>query len=109
MCQYRFGILPLAIETGRYKNIQLENRICILCNRNEIEDECHFLLNCCLYENERHIFLNKISYLYNEFANLDQEAKFIFLLRLKGKDCLLLARYLTNIWEKRKMFIYNKK
>jgi hypothetical protein len=45
MAQFRLGILPLNIETGRFRNQPIEERICDLCELNEIEDESHFLLN----------------------------------------------------------------
>ena len=47
MAQLRLGILPLAIETGRYRNVPLEERLCESCRI--IEDEKHFLLHCPLY------------------------------------------------------------
>jgi hypothetical protein len=36
----------LEIETGRYKTITREERICKNCNLNEIGDEYHFFLKC---------------------------------------------------------------
>ena len=36
----------LQIETGRYKNIPRQKRLCNICK--VVEDECHFLLNCKL-------------------------------------------------------------
>jgi hypothetical protein len=46
LAQLRFGILPLKIETGRFENLPLENRICELCRLNKTEDETHFLFEC---------------------------------------------------------------
>ena len=43
MAQFRFGILPLNIETGQFRNQVLDERLCTLCEFNEIEDESHFL------------------------------------------------------------------
>jgi hypothetical protein len=34
----------LYIETGRYKNIPRNERLCKNCSANEIEDEAHFLI-----------------------------------------------------------------
>ena len=42
---FRFGILPLRIETGRFVNEALDNRLCRLCNSNAVEDEIHFLFS----------------------------------------------------------------
>ena len=41
--QFRVGILPLYIETGRYDNTPLATRICKLCDSDALEDEFHFL------------------------------------------------------------------
>ena len=43
----------LLIEERRFSSIPRENRICKLCNLNEIEDEFHFVLICPLYHQIR--------------------------------------------------------
>ena len=53
LAQLRMGILPLNIETGRYIRKELNERLCLLCNQNSIEDEHHFLLSCPVYNAER--------------------------------------------------------
>ena len=45
ICQLRLGILPLALETGRYQKIPAAERVCKLCN-NAVETEIHFLFHC---------------------------------------------------------------
>ena len=42
----------LAIEAGRWTNIERENR-CKQCTENKIEDEIHFLFQCTKYTAER--------------------------------------------------------
>ena len=49
MAQFRFGILLLNIETGRFRNQPIEQRICNLCELYEIEDEFHVLFKCTLF------------------------------------------------------------
>ena len=56
--QYRCGILPLQIEVGRYKNIDLPQRICQVCST-EVEDEIHFLLTCNAYAKPRETLFKK--------------------------------------------------
>ncbi len=46
LVQFRMGVLPLAIETGRFKSIPVEEKVCVLCNINDIEDEIHMLCTC---------------------------------------------------------------
>ena len=71
LCQFRIGILPLNIETGRYKNIKdnisgkmrnlrPDERICDLCDLNIVEDELHFLCVCPVYNDERQNLYRKI-------------------------------------------------
>ncbi len=43
LAQIRFGILPLHIETGRFRGTALEERTCQICNSQSIEDEFHFI------------------------------------------------------------------
>ena len=43
LVEFRGGLLDLRANSGRFENILLEDRICILCNR-EVETEYHFFL-----------------------------------------------------------------
>ena len=54
------GILPIALETGRYKrirdpvtktfrNLRFEERLCNMCDLSETEDEIYFVFICSLY------------------------------------------------------------
>ena len=40
------GTLPLELETGRYVNTDEEDRLCTVCNTDNIENEYHFLFDC---------------------------------------------------------------
>ncbi len=53
LSQFRCGILPLRVETGRYVGETPEQRISKLCTGNHIEDEQHFLISCPLYNDIR--------------------------------------------------------
>ena len=48
LAQLRSGILPLHIETGRFSNKTLEDRLCTFCNSGEIENDTHFLFHCSI-------------------------------------------------------------
>ena len=71
MSQFRTGILPLKIETGRYvpifdKNLKknrkrtANERICKLCGLNVIENEYHFVCVCPVYNSRRTILFEEI-------------------------------------------------
>ena len=50
--QFRAGVAPLALETGRYPGLPVRERICFHCKslkRETVEDEKHVILTCLLY------------------------------------------------------------
>ena len=63
MTQFRGGLLDLRAQTGRYEKISYEERICPLCN-DGIENEYHFLLECCQYKLIRKLYIPKYYYTY---------------------------------------------
>ena len=104
LAQFRSGILPLSIETGRYQEIPIEYRLCLFCNRNSIESEVHFLLHCSFYNDIRYEFFNKIRSLDFYFDLLDDEQKIV---KLMSDDMIkLTADFLTEAFEKRKRHLY---
>ena len=98
--QFRLGILPLEIETGRFRNIPSENRVCHFCKK-EIEDELHFVCVCPVYSYHRNILFNEIILTYNNFSNLDIKFRFIM---ATGTECVL--NYVENAWNTRKSLLY---
>ena len=50
------GVLPLALETGRFKDINEELRQCVICTGNHVENEVHFILKCKALESTRKPF-----------------------------------------------------
>ena len=53
------GTFPITVETGRYRGIPLESRLCPVC-KNGVETEEHFLTVCPAYTNERKQLYSKI-------------------------------------------------
>ena len=53
LTQFRLSSHNWAIERGRFENIPRNERVCILCNSNHVENEFHFLLVCPLYRELR--------------------------------------------------------
>ena len=74
------GILPLRVETGRFQNMELNERKCIYCNSGNIEDENHFLFHCSHYDHIRTPFLSKCMEATENFVNFDEIEKFRFVL-----------------------------
>ncbi len=57
IAQLRLGMLPIHIETGRFKGTQLDGRKCQLCDTQEVEDEIHFVCKCNLYNDLRNNYV----------------------------------------------------
>ncbi len=57
LAQLRNGILPLQLEVGRWTNKAVEDRLCLICNNDTVEDEEHFLFHCNFYYGECQEFL----------------------------------------------------
>jgi hypothetical protein len=102
IAQLRSGVLPLEIETGRWRGTQLENRICQLCQVGCVEDEAHFLFSCNFYSNERLLFFQRI---HTNFDNFSTAKKFEIL--MNESNILIFAKYLCEVYEKRKNRLFN--
>ena len=79
LAQFRCGILPIQIEVGRYRGLDLCLRICPVCEL-EIEDEIHFLCKCKAYDNFRNALFRNATIDNPEFPNYDEIDKFRYLL-----------------------------
>ena len=57
LIRFRLSNHNLPIETGKWKNVTIQNRICPLCNNFDIGNEFHYILKCIFFKNERNRFL----------------------------------------------------
>ena len=101
LAQIRSGTLPLNIELGRFRNIEIENRICTLCKNNVIEDEFHFIMLCPAYDDCRSTMFHNI--MSPDFTNLSLDDKFIHLMKNESK---LVGKFLKAAWEIRKCKLF---
>lgn len=76
IAQLRCGVLPLRIETGRFRNLAVDDRLCIFCDLGVVETETHFCFVCPLYSCIRLLFYNAIYRLCPEFIAMDYNDKF---------------------------------
>jgi hypothetical protein len=68
-------VAPQRIETGRYENKNVNERVCFICH-DQIEDEKHVLLDCSLYADLRERLFNEVK----RSNAIHQEYKKLFLL-----------------------------
>ena len=78
--QFRGGILPLQVETGRFQNLPLEERIYRMCDQEQVEDEFHFLCICERYQENRRVLYRKANNAYPSFIELNSIDKFVYLM-----------------------------
>ena len=60
LAQFRWGILPLRIEMGRYIGGKPEERLCRICQVAQTDDETHFLVYCAHYTELRNDHLSSL-------------------------------------------------
>ncbi len=106
LTQFRCGVAPIRIETGRYVNLEVNQRVCFNCN-DCVEDECHVLLHCPLYTEVRRTLLCKCIETCNEFNTLDDVGKVCFILS-SHKVMHLSAKTCKQILKRRTHCLYNK-
>ena len=61
LSKFRLSSHSLAIETGRYTNINFIDRKCFMC-KHDVEDEFHFILKCPWYESYRKLYIKPYYY-----------------------------------------------
>ncbi len=104
LSQFRTGILPLSIETGRYTSIPEEFRLCLLCNANAIENEEHFLFSCSFYDELRESFFTDITQDNIYFDTLTINDKFKVL--MCENNVKRTAKFLYNAFQRRRNTLF---
>ena len=104
--KFRISCHRLSIETGRYKNVPIDQRICKCCDSNNIEDEIHFAMQCNYFIHSRTSMLNTIYAKYKNIVNLDDKDKFIWLMSNENAFVLnVFVKFLYDSYEKRSVFL----
>ena len=96
--QFRCGILPLEIEVGRYRNLDLSDRLCKLCDKNLVEDEIHFLIDCPVYSVERKILFAEKHMQNSTFSRLESLDKFVYFMSNHERAVIT---FISNAFRKR--------
>ena len=106
LSQLRYGILPLKVETGRYFNMPVEDRICQFCETKEVETETHFLFNCNRYSTIRESFYITMNAFSPNFIISSNEDK---LKQLFSQSNFIrkFANYVNDCYKKRSSVLYN--
>ncbi len=77
MAQFRTGILPLHIETGKFRDKRIYERVCLFCNSGEVENELHFRCVCTTYSNNRQKMYSIVN--NDNLLKMSNDEKFLWL------------------------------
>ena len=105
LAKLRLGVFTLRIETGRFMRPRLpaEERLCLICNCGEVEDEAHFLLRCTKLTTERDKLFEKIPDRVS-FEVLPDRDKLKVL--LNGSDLVKsTSQFIINSFDKRSLYV----
>ena len=100
--KFRCGVAPLRIETGRYSNLPVQDRVCPFCPMT-VEDEIHVLFKCQKYESQRVALVAKANELGYNLAQLSDNEKLTLLfstnslVRVVAKTCYLILKYRKSL------------
>ena len=103
----RCGTAPLRVETGRYENKPVHERLCELCGSGLIEDELHFLTKCTAFTEERQQLYNSVSPFivdFNQMTDIDKSG----ILMSNANICKITARACHEMLTKRRSILYSK-
>ena len=109
LARFRSGTAPINLELLRYGSMRLpaNERKCISC-KDEVESECHVLIQCPLYHDIREDCYNSLKEScinYDSFKGLNDNDKMCFLLS-NPKCTRIVARTCFNILERRRILTY---
>ena len=98
------GILPLRLETGRYKGMKRHERLCQVCNNGDVEDEIHFLYKCDKLEIIRKTYVENIHKMYPYLKKADKVKT--LKICLTQEHLKEFAQWLENMVNARKDILY---
>ena len=95
--KFRCGVAPIRIETGRFENLNVDQRLCHFC-KDTIEDETHVVLFCSAYDDLRNNLVSKAVSVLSNFSDLSakEKMKFLFtnpnMIRTCAKTCFKILQ-----------------
>ena len=104
IAQLRFGTLPLAVETGRFTGIKRDDRVCPICDSNNVEDELHFIFICPKFSDLREIMFNKVLRYNTNFLNYNHVDQF----QILNNFPLFFGKYISSAFKRRQELLYLK-
>ena len=96
LTKLRISAHSLRVETGRYasrQRLDRNQRICNYCNKNVIEDEYHFIMECQAYD------LIRKKYIKKYYITRSNMFKLVQLFTSSKRNVLNLSKYLNEAFK----------
>ena len=106
LSKLKLGILPLEIESGRWKDDAIEERICRLCNDQLLGDEYHFVLFCDSLVDERTQFYIELCNRVDMDVHAPQEAQLKCM--FEKESLKTTGKHIEIMFNRRKELLYQK-
>ena len=84
MLKLRGGTVAFQIEMGRWHGLKREQRVCKECGSGEIEDVCHWLLQCSAWYHLRQPLLEAMDEASEDFSVKSDRYRSALVLSLVG-------------------------
>ena len=84
--KFRISAHPFPIETGRWKSIEKDKRICTICTGNQLGDEKHYIFHCT------HIELVKARMNFSKLASINRSRSSLTMIMNNILNCITETR-----------------
>ena len=100
MLKLRGGTVAFQIEMGRWHGMKREERVCKECDSGEVEDVCHWLLQCSAWDHIRQPLLEAMEESREDFPAKSIEERAALVLSLACKNYRILS-IISSMWSAR--------
>ena len=107
LAKFRCGVAPIRLETGRYEQLNVPQRICPICTTSEVETEEHVIIRCPAYTVIRNDLFESAIAINVDFNGFNDTEKLCFILS-NSELCRMSAKTCYNILCLRRSILYNK-
>ena len=99
--RFRLSSHNLGVQLGRHQGVNPDQRKCLYCNADCIDDELHFLVQCPYHDNERNLLLNEISPNTN-IRNIDNSDSFLHIMQSDNVNVMYaLGKFIETGFKRR--------
>ena len=104
MAKFRCGVAPIRLETGRYENIEENDRVCFNCN--QVENEMHVILHCPVYNDLRDVLFQHVNNVLQIFNQSNDTEKLNVILS-HPELVRPAAKFCDQVLSRRKFLLYD--